>query len=105
MASNIIQVPIRILDKEYTIGCPAEERDALVESARILNEKMREIRDSGKVIGSERIAVMAAINLTHELLQHRRHGNGYNRDMENRLLRMQERIENALAVEGRQLQL
>ena len=105
MAPEIIQVPIRILDKEYTIGCPVEERDALLESARVLNEKMREIRDSGKVIGSERIAVMAAINLTHELLQHRRHGSGYNRDMESRLLHIQERIENALAAEGRQLKL
>ena len=107
MATDLVQVQIRILDKEYNIGCPAEERDALLESARMLNEKMREIRSSGKVVGSERIAVMAAINLAHELLQQRSQGGGggYSRDLEQRLLSMQERVESALAAEGRQLSL
>lgn len=105
MAPEMIQVPVRILDKEYTIGCPVEEREALLETARVLNDKMREIRNSGKVIGTERIAVMAAINLTHELLQHRRGNSGYNGDQERRLLRLQERIEQALEAEGRQLKL
>lgn len=103
MAQELIQVPIRILDKEYTVGCPAEERDALLEAARTLNDKMREIRNSGKVIGTERIAVMAAVNLSYELLQHRSGNSGYNSDHERRLLRMQERIEQALAAEDRQL--
>lgn len=105
MAHDMIQVPVRILDKEYTIGCPAEERDALLEAARTLNEKMHEIRNSGKVIGTERIAVMAAINLSHELLQHRHGISGYNGEHERRLLHIQARIEQALEAEGRQLKL
>ena len=61
-------VTLQILDKEYRIACPAEERDNLESAARYLNDKMREIRSSGKVIGADRIAVMAALNITHELL-------------------------------------
>ncbi len=102
---DILQVPVRILDKEYTIACPAEERDGLLESARILNDKMRDIRSSGKVIGSERIAVLAALNITHELLQQRQQGSGYTGDTARRLRRLQERIEGALESEDRQLKL
>lgn len=102
---DIVQVPVRILDKEYTISCPIDEREGLQESARLLNEKMRDIRNSGKVIGSERIAVMAALNLTHDLLQQRQHGSGYNGDIGQRLRRMQERIESALDSDDRQLRL
>jgi len=60
-------VNIRILDKEYQVSCPVEERDALLQSARVLDERMRAIRNSGSVIGLERIAVMAALNLTYDL--------------------------------------
>ena len=60
-------VNIRILDKEYQVSCPPEERDALLLSARALDERMRSIRNSGGVIGLERIAVMAALNLTYDL--------------------------------------
>jgi cell division protein ZapA len=60
-------VNIRILDKEYQVSCPPEERNALLQSAKALDEKMRTIRNSGSVIGLERIAVMAALNLTYEL--------------------------------------
>ncbi|PCJ92593.1 MAG: cell division protein ZapA [Porticoccaceae bacterium] len=60
-------VNIRILDKEYQVSCPPEERNALLQSAKTLDEQMRSIRNSGSVIGLERIAVMAALNLTYEL--------------------------------------
>lgn len=62
-------VKINILDKEYLIGCPEDEREGLMRSADLVHRKMREARDSGKVIGAERIAVMVALNLAHELLQ------------------------------------
>jgi cell division protein ZapA len=62
-------VSVTVLDKEFRIACPPQERDSLVRAARHLDSKMREIRHSGKVIGNDRVAVMAAINLTHELLQ------------------------------------
>jgi cell division protein ZapA len=62
-------VTIRILEKEYNVACPAEEKAALVASAELLNTKMREIRDSGKVVGLDRVAVMAALNLANELIK------------------------------------
>ncbi len=62
-------VSIRILEKEYQVSCPADEKADLVASAELLNQKMREIRDSGKVIGLDRVAVMAALNMANELLQ------------------------------------
>ena len=68
MSEGVARVSVRILEKEYQVACPAEERDDLMRSAEMLNRKMREIRDSGKVIGLDRIAVMAALNLTNDLL-------------------------------------
>ncbi|HGY9627238.1 cell division protein ZapA [Pseudomonas juntendi] len=66
--SSSNSVTVQILDKEYSIICPPEERNNLISAARYLDGKMREIRSSGKVIGADRIAVMAALNITHELL-------------------------------------
>lgn len=60
---------VKILDKEYQVACPREERQALQQSAHLLDERMKAIRSTGAVIGLERIAVMAALNLSHELLQ------------------------------------
>jgi cell division protein ZapA len=62
-------VSIRILEKEYQVACPASERSDLLSAADLLNAKMREIRDSGKVVGLDRVAVMAALNLANELLK------------------------------------
>lgn len=61
-----------ILDKDYQVSCPPDEREALLRSADELDQRMRRIRASGGVIGLERIAIMAALNLTYELLQSRR---------------------------------
>lgn len=66
MSSEAIPVVIQILDKEYTVACPPEEREGLLESARLLNQRMREVRDSGKVMGAERMAVITALNVIHE---------------------------------------
>ena len=62
-------ISVNILDKEYRVSCPPEEQEALQKAARYLNEKMRDIRAGGKVIGIERIAVMAALNLSYELMK------------------------------------
>ena len=64
-------VTVHILDKEYCIACPQDERANLESAARYLDGKMREIRTSGKVIGADRVAVMAALNITHDLLPQR----------------------------------
>lgn len=66
---EIVPVTVRILDKEYQVACRVEEREPLINSAQYLDRKMKEIRDSRKVIGSDRIAVMAALNITNDLLQ------------------------------------
>ena len=69
MGEMFAHVTVRILEKEYQIACPAGEKANLVASAELLNSKMREIRDSGKVVGLDRVAVMAALNLADELLK------------------------------------
>ncbi|WMS86216.1 cell division protein ZapA [Pleionea litopenaei] len=61
-------ITLRILEREYQFSSPKSQRDQLVEAARFLDGRMREIRDSGRVVGTERIAVMAALNLAFELL-------------------------------------
>ena len=98
------QVNIKILEKEYQISCPASERAALLNSAELLNSRMREIRDSGKVIGLDRIAVMAALNMANELLRSRNVGESLEGNAKLRLQAMRERIEGTLQA-GRQLDL
>ena len=61
-----VSVSVRILDKEYTISCPPEDRDGLLASARELNERMQELRTSGMVLGAERMAVLTALNVIYE---------------------------------------
>lgn len=67
--SQVRTVSVTILDKEYQVACPAEQEAELIVSASYLDKQMRSIRESGKVIGLERIAVMAALNISHELLK------------------------------------
>ncbi len=62
-------VTVNILDKDYTVACSDEERDSLNNSVEFLNGKIKEVRSSGKVAGSERVVVMAALNIVHELLE------------------------------------
>ena len=70
MSDNTLKV--KILDKDYLVSCPNDKKEALTAAALHLDSKMRDIRSSGKVLGSERIAVMAALNITYELLQNTR---------------------------------
>ncbi|WP_449467619.1 cell division protein ZapA [Stenotrophomonas humi] len=62
-------VSVRILDREYTVGVEAAERDSLNAAARMLDAKMREIRGSNRMAAVDRVAVLAALNLAHELQQ------------------------------------
>ncbi len=98
------QVTVRILEKEYFVACPPEERADLVECAAFLNTRMREIRDGGKIVGLDRIAVMAALNIANELLQLRARGQGAQAEVGQRLKIMRERVESALE-KGQQLEL
>ena len=89
-------VSVRILEKEYQVACPANERTDLLDSAEVLNEKMREIRDSGKVVGLDRIAVMAALNMANELLQSRTRDEELEGNVGNRLKILSDRLESVL---------
>lgn len=91
-----IVVAVDILGKEYRIACGTNEKDALLASARYLDEKMRDVRSNGNVVGSERIAVMAALNISHELLQQKFIEHERNKSLKFRLNGLQERIEMAL---------
>lgn len=62
-------INISILDKDYKVACPPGEQSALLESAKFLDSKMREVRDSGNIMGSERIAVITALNMANDLLR------------------------------------
>jgi cell division protein ZapA len=98
------QVSVRILDKEYQIACPSSERTDLLDSAEILNSKMREIRDSGRVVGLDRIAVMAALNMANDLIHAQARDRLLDGDLSGRLKIISERVESVLG-ESQQLEL
>ncbi|MEJ2061146.1 MAG: cell division protein ZapA [Gammaproteobacteria bacterium] len=96
MTSGTSPVSVKILDKEFQIACSDEERSALLAAANFLHTRMKEIRDSGKVVGMDRIAIMAALNLTHELLLNRSEREELSHTLSTRIRSLQDRIEQAL---------
>ena len=98
------RVSVRIMEKEYVVVCPYEERSALLDSAEYLNGRMREIRDSGKVVGHDRIAVMVALNLANELMRLKNRDVKLESDVVGRVRSLRERVEGALE-KGQQLEL
>lgn len=97
-------VSVEILDKEYLIACPPAERDDLLEAASYLNTRLREIRDGGKVLGIERIAVMAALNMANDLIKLKSRDHRLTTEVSGRVKHLRERAEKALA-RGQQLEL
>jgi cell division protein ZapA len=104
MTTSNAQVSVRILDKEYQVACASEERTDLLDSAEILNAKMLEIRDSGRVVGLDRIAVMAALNMANDLLHAQARDRLIEGDLSGRLKTISDRVENVLGT-SRQLDL
>jgi cell division protein ZapA len=96
MTDPYAQVSVRILDKEYQVACPASERTDLLDSAEILNAKMLEIRDSGRVVGLDRIAVMAALNMANDLIHAQARDRLRDGDLSGRLKIISDRVENVL---------
>ncbi len=90
------QVSVRILDKEYQVACPASERTDLLDSAEVLNTKMREIRDAGRIVGLDRIAVMAALNIANDLLHAQERDNLLEGGISDRLKLISDRVERVL---------
>jgi len=104
MTDRTTRVSVRILEKEYQVACLPEERSELLDSAEYLNVKMREIRDAGNIVGLDRIAVMAALNLAHELLKMRGRDAAADTDVSQKIRQLRERVEGALT-RGQQLDL
>ena len=97
MSEQVVAVAVEILDKEYTIACPPSEREGLLESARMLGDRLRGIRDSGKVMGTERMVIITALNLIHELTRQQRTQSELHHAMESDIRRLQEKVGNAIA--------
>ena len=104
MTDQFAQVSVRILDKEYQVACPVDERTDLLDSAEMLNAKMREIRDSGRIVGLDRIAVMAALNMANDLIHARARDQELEGNISDRLKLISDRVDNVLS-ETQQLNL
>ena len=104
MSDEPTPVSVRILDKEYQVACPEGQRDSLIRSAELLNLRMREIRDSGRIIGTDRIAVMAALNISHELIESQGKDDRVDDGLGDRVRALREKVESALEA-GQQLEL
>jgi cell division protein ZapA len=101
--SGNVPVTVNILGKEFRVACPPEEESALLASANLLNTRMQEIREGGRVVGADRIAIMAALNLTHELLQNRNQREALSQSVTSRIRALQDRIDRALEM-GQQME-
>lgn len=89
-------VDVNIMGREFKVSCSEDEREGLMTAVNYLDKKMREIRDTGKVIGVERIAIMAALNLSHELLTARNGGFDIG-EFKRRIISLQEQIDEVVA--------
>ncbi len=97
MTQPLAQVSVRILDKEYQVACPPAERTDLLDSAEILDSKMREIRDSGRIVGLDRIAVMAALNMANDLIHAHARDEVLEGDISDRLKSISDRVDSVLS--------
>jgi cell division protein ZapA len=89
-------VDVNIMGRDFTVSCTDEERPGLINAVNFLDKKMRDIRDNGKVVGAERIAIMTALNLAHELLNSKS-GSVDVGDIKRRVTQMQDQIDKACA--------
>jgi len=97
-------VSVSILGKEYQVACPEEEKQALIESALLLHQNMENIRSTGKVVGLDRIAVMAALNLAHDLIKLQNTDSDDSEVVNEKIMQMNDRV-SAFLNEERQLDL
>ncbi len=104
MNENGKPVTINILDKEYLISCNEDERDQLHSAVTFLNTKMLDMKNSGRVIGSERIAVMTALNLAHDLLAYKQENDDYTSSVDTTIQRLQSKIDEAL-IKGQHMEM
>ncbi|HWQ38981.1 MAG TPA: cell division protein ZapA [Burkholderiales bacterium] len=96
MSKQASGLDVTILGRQFRVSCTEEEKKDLLKAVAYLDQKMREIRDSGKVIGMERIAIMAALNIAHELLSTRVDGAFDIAELKRRMASMQAAIDQAM---------
>lgn len=97
MSGTSEPVSIRLLDREYTVGVDADGRDSLMAAARLLEEKMREVRGANRIAAVDRVAVLAALNIAHELQQLREGQAQHDRELGSLLDRLQQRLDDAVS--------
>jgi cell division protein ZapA len=95
--TDSITATVRLLDREFLVGCAPEEREGLVAAAAYLDGKMRELRGSSRSVGYDRVAVLAALSIAHELLQLRRGQDEQARNLSDGLGMLRRKLEGALA--------
>ncbi len=92
-------LPVTILDKEYLIACEEDERDQLYAVVEFVNDKLQEIKNSGNVIGTERMAIMVALNIANELLAYKQENKDYTSSIDSVMKRLQTKIDHVLTKE------
>jgi len=102
--SKASPISVSILDKDYKVACPSGEQPALLASAKYLDSKMREVRDSGNLMGVERVAVITALNITNDLLNSNQVGKVLGEELPPRLKNLETKINKALE-RARQLEI
>jgi len=102
--SKALPISVSILDKDYKVTCPSGEQPALLASAKYLDGKMREVRDNGNIMGSERVAVITALNITNDLLNSNQAGKVLGEELPPRLKNLEVKISKALE-RARQLEI
>ena len=104
MSEQSTAVQVKILDKEYQVNCPPADQEALLKSAKYLDENMRKIKERGNIHGAEKIAVMAALNITHDMLKKNRAINEARHTTAEHVKDIEDKINLALAA-SRQLEI
>jgi cell division protein ZapA len=104
MSEQSTAVQVKILDKEYQVNCPPSDQEALLKSARYLDENMRKIKGRGNIHGAEKIAVMAALNITHDMLRKNRMINESRQSTAQQVKSLEDKIDTVLA-SNRQLEI
>ena len=94
--SETVPVNVRLLDREYTVGCSPDERDSLLAAARLLDSRMREIRGNNRMAALDRVAVLAALNFAHEIQQLREEAESRDRELARTLDTLHRRLDHLL---------
>jgi len=94
--SKPVPINLRILEKDYVIACPEEEKATLLASANYLNEKVREVKERNKASSTERIVVVSALNIIHEYFQYKKDKEGVTTHFDKKVLSLKDKITLAL---------